>query len=138
MPLHCIQKPRASITDTQTGYQSLLPLTRLQQPARQLQGLQPVLVRLAQQQQLQQDTSNVQEPGLRGSRRQLLFLAAALPALQWQAASHAANKQQTYGPAFLQAFQQALSVNGSFEVSMTGTALAGTTLICAPSNILCG
>lgn len=119
MPLHCSQKPYASTPGNPAGSQSLLPLTRLQRPARQLQGLQPVFARLAQQQQVQQETSNVQEPDLRG-RRQLLFFAAALPAVQWQAASQAASKQQTYGPAFLQAFQQALSVDGSFEVCMTG------------------
>lgn len=70
---------------------------------RQCQQLQ----RLAQQQQLLQTVHN--------RRRHLLFLAAAVPALSTQLSAQAASKQ-TYSPAFLKAFQQALSTTGSFEV----------------------
>jgi hypothetical protein len=62
-----------------------------------------------QQQQLSQAGSS--------TRRQLLFLAAALPALSKELVASASTKQ-TFSPAFLNAFQRALTTTGSFEVSM--------------------
>lgn len=78
------------------------------------------------QQQQQEHTGQRQQPqqldqkqqllqAVHSSRRHLLFLAAAIPTLSAQLSAQAASKQ-TYSPAFLKAFQQALSTTGSFEV----------------------